>query len=69
MSFEIKVSLKDEAVKKKLQELLTKVSDTRALLNQIGHTLINQTEENFENEYWNKVEDNCLDRSVLFCET
>ncbi|SFP60942.1 phage virion morphogenesis protein [Hydrogenimonas thermophila] len=50
MSFEIKVSLKDEAVKKKLQELLTKVSDTKPLLNQIGHTLIDQTEENFEDE-------------------
>jgi len=50
MSFEIKVTIKDKQVTKKLQELSSKLNNTIPLLNQLGYTLINQVEENFENE-------------------
>ena len=49
MGFEIKVEIKDE-VTKKLNELTSKINDIKPLLNQIGYTLIEQVEENFENE-------------------
>ena len=50
MSFEIEVKLKDEQLQRKLKELSSKLKNTKPLLNQIGHTLIDQVEENFENE-------------------
>lgn len=50
MSFEIKVNIQDKEIQQELKKLQSNLTNTKPLLSQIGYTLIDQVEENFEEE-------------------